>query len=281
MNRQYLTWSTSFIDRFQIAQHAEREPERTEMPGCPLARVEHGDGDRLDVAMVALERRNSQLRVLHGLVPLERQHAALVLTDRSRYVVLDEIAVLDECSYTGFDLAAVPGGQVLQLVFALVAVRKQIREKVYRRQQPRPHAVAHEIFFDQLISDFLVPADVDQPTYDEDQRGNRHEIDGRREHDRQHQDAPNPLYARSLQDAHAACPIGLRPCSADPPRKHCAGVAAMGPFPAAPSILDFDPCSKASAVRPASRLDSSSARRSPPLAALPRPASQCIATTSD
>jgi hypothetical protein len=62
--------------------------------------------------------------------------------------------------------------------------------------------------------------------------------------------------------------------------RRCCG---NGPFPAAPSILDFDHRSKASAVRLASRLDSSNAKAvaAVPLAALPRSASQCIATTSD
>src|SRR5258708_12856761 len=38
------------VDRIEIVEHAEGAPERTEMPGCSLARVEHPHPALLDLA---------------------------------------------------------------------------------------------------------------------------------------------------------------------------------------------------------------------------------------
>ena len=66
----------SAVDRIEIVEDAEGQPQRTEMPRGLFAGVEHRHRDGLDVAVFLLEGRNLTVDVLLLGVPFEGQHAA-------------------------------------------------------------------------------------------------------------------------------------------------------------------------------------------------------------
>ena len=122
--------------------------------------VEHGDADGLDILVVFVERRDVHEAVHVGPVPLQEDHAAIVVLGPF-FQFGDEVFLVGGVNQA-LDLGLVRRGQIFQLVNALVDIgkRQEVQHGVGWGQQPGNQPIAEEVAPQHVLVEFLVAGHV-------------------------------------------------------------------------------------------------------------------------